>query len=71
VAKGQQEKAAMKKVDLNEENAAAEKTAEDAVEEPAATTVEREGDNSRQVATEMAQESVLDKYLNHDVLTKK
>ena len=69
--KGQQEKAAMKKVDLNEENAAAEKTAEEAVEEPAATTVEREGDNSRQVATEMAQESVLDKYLNHDVLTKK
>ncbi len=69
--KGQQEKAAMKKVDLNEENAAAEKTAEEAVEERAATTVDRDGDNSRQVATEMAQESVLDKYLNHDVLTKK
>ena len=69
--KGQQEKSAMKKVDLNEENAAAEKTAEEAVEERAVTTVDRDGDNSRQVATEMAQESVLDKYLNHDVLTKK
>lgn len=68
--KGQQEKAAMKKVDLNEESAAAEKKTEEAVEEKA-SAVNREGDDSRQVATEMASESVLDKYLNRDVLKKK
>ena len=68
--KGQQEKAAMKKVDLNEESAAAEKKTEEAVEEKA-SAVNREGDDSRQVASEMASESVLDKYLNRDVLKKK
>lgn len=68
--KGQQEKAAMKKVDLNEECAAAEKKAEETVEEKA-SAVNREGDDSRQVATEMASEPVLDKYLNRDVLKKK
>jgi pilus assembly protein CpaC len=68
--KGQQEKAAMKKVDLNEENATAEQQKEAAVEEQA-DTVTREGDNSQQVASEMASESVLDKYLNRDVLNKK
>ena len=68
--KGQQEKAAMKKVDLNEESAAAEKKTEEAVEEKA-SAVNREGDDSRQVASEMAGESVLDKYLNRDVLKKK
>lgn len=68
--KGQQEKAAMKKVDLNEESAAAEKKAEETVEEKA-SAVNREGDDSRQVATEMASEPVLDKYLNRDVLKKK
>ena len=68
--KGQQEKSAMKKVDLNEESAAAEKKTEEAVEEKA-SAVNREGDDSRQVATEMASESVLDKYLNRDVLKKK
>ena len=68
--KGQQEKATMKKVDLNEESASAEKKTEEAVEEKA-SAVNREGDDSRQVATEMASESVLDKYLNRDVLKKK
>jgi pilus assembly protein CpaC len=68
--KGQQEKAAMKKVDLNEESAAAEKKTEETVEEKA-SAVNREGDDSRQVASEMASESVLDKYLNRDVLSKK
>lgn len=68
--KGQQEKAAMKKVDLNEESATAEQQKEAAVEEQA-DTVTREGDNSQQVASEMASESVLDKYLNRDVLNKK
>ena len=68
--KGQQEKAAMKKVELNEESAAAEKKTEEAVEEKA-SAVNREGDDSRQVASEMASESVLDKYLNRDVLKKK
>jgi len=68
--KGQQEKAAMKKVDLNEESASAEKKTEEAVEEKA-SAVNREGDDSRQVAAEMASESVLDKYLNRDVLKKK
>ena len=68
--KGQQEKAAMKKVDLNEESAAAGKKTEEAVEEKA-SAVNREGDDSRQVASEMAGESVLDKYLNRDVLKKK
>ena len=68
--KGQQEKAAMKKVDLNEESAAAEKKTEETVEEKA-SAVNREGDDSRQVASEMASESVLDKYLNRDVLKKK
>ena len=68
--KGQQEKATMKKVDLNEESAAAEKKTEEAVEEKA-SAVNREGDDSRQVASEMASESVLDKYLNRDVLKKK
>jgi pilus assembly protein CpaC len=68
--KGQQEKSAMKKVDLNEESAAAEKKTEEAVEEKA-SAVNREGDDSRQVASEMASESVLDKYLNRDVLKKK
>ena len=68
--KGQQEKAAMKKVDLNEESASAEKKTEEAVEEKA-SAVNREGDDSRQVASEMASESVLDKYLNRDVLKKK
>jgi pilus assembly protein CpaC len=68
--KGQQEKAAMKKVDLNEESATAEQQKETAVEEQA-DTVTREGDNSQQVASEMASESVLDKYLNRDVLNKK
>ena len=65
-----EEKAAMKKVDLNEESAAAEKKTEEAVEEKA-SAVNREGDDSRQVASEMASESVLDKYLNRDVLKKK
>ncbi|WP_303817455.1 type II and III secretion system protein family protein [Selenomonas ruminantium] len=68
--KGQQEKATMKKVDLNEESASAEKKTEEAVEEKA-SAVNREGDDSRQVAAEMASESVLDKYLNRDVLKKK
>lgn len=68
--KGQQEKATMKKVDLNEESASAEKKTEEAVEEKA-SAVNREGDDSRQVASEMASESVLDKYLNRDVLKKK
>lgn len=68
--KGQQEKAAMKKVDLNEESAAAEKKTEEAVEKKA-SAVNQEGDDSRQVAAEMASESVLDKYLNRDVLKKK
>jgi pilus assembly protein CpaC len=67
---GQQEKAAMKKVDLNDENAAAEKKTEETVEEKT-SAVNRGGDDSRQVATEMASESVLDKYLNRDVLKKK
>ena len=43
---------------------------EEAVEEKA-SAVNREGDDSRQVASEMASESVLDKYLNRDVLKKK
>ena len=68
--KGQQEKAAMKKVDLNEESAAAEKKTEETVEEKA-SAVNREGDDSQQVASEMAGDSVLDKYLNRDVLSKK
>ena len=68
--KGQQEKAAMEKVDINEENAAVEKQAEEAAENRV-NTVNREGEDSQQVAAEMAQESVLDKYLNRDVLTKK
>lgn len=67
--KGQQEKAAMKKVDLNDENAAAEKKTDETVEEkPSAMKPE---EDSRQVATEMASASVLDKYLNRDVLKKK
>ena len=68
--KGQQEKAAMEKVDINEENAAVEKQAEEAAENRV-NTVNREGEDSQQVAAEMAQESVLGKYLNHDVLSQK
>ena len=34
-------------------------------------TVNREEDDSRQIAAEMAQDSVLDRYLNRDVLPHK
>ena len=67
--KGQQEKAAMEKVDVNEKTPAADTAQEDTVTRD--KTVNREEDDSRQIAAEMAQDSVLDRYLNRDVLPHK
>ena len=69
--KGQQEKASMGKVDLNDNGQPQDEVVSEAPKREHKTVAENEKANSRQVAEEMSQGSILEKYLNRDKLPKK